>query len=82
MDSPASDPTSGYYVGRPTNSDEQKAPAPPAENAVDEQVNASIPNIPGYYHGRVEQGRNAAGDQSSAAAATQHNGEPSFLAKW
>lgn len=37
----------GYYVGRPTNFDGQKAPAPPAKKAVDEHVNAPVQGVPG-----------------------------------
>ncbi|XP_062198062.1 uncharacterized protein LOC133900826 isoform X2 [Phragmites australis] len=69
----------GYFVGRPLSYEEKPAAAPPAQ-AVDEQVNAQVPGVPGYYAGRVNKGKTSAGDQSSAPAA-QQNGEPSFLAK-
>ncbi|KAF8699407.1 hypothetical protein HU200_000649 [Digitaria exilis] len=72
----AEDGPAGYYVGRPMNHDDQKTQPPPPSQAVDEQVNAQVP---GYYAGRVQGKKNAAGDQSSAAA-DQTPKESGFLA--
>ncbi|CAO2143812.1 unnamed protein product [Urochloa humidicola] len=60
----AEDGPAGYYVGRPMNHDDQKSQPPPQSQAADEKVNAQVP---GYYAGRVQGKKAAAGEQSSAA---------------